>query len=373
MDFDFDAAQRRRHDDVLASAPRWEGARPGGREAWRLPAELGLTGLCLPREYGGGALGALDTAHCLEAFGRACPDTGLAFGVAAHLLACGVPIRDFAGGEVRASLLTGMAQGRLIAGNAMTEEGAGSDIAAIAARATRDGDAYVLEGRKSFVSNGPIADVFVTYAVTDPRAGFLGLSAFAVPRGLPGVRVGEPYEKLGLDGCQASWVEFDGCRVPADHRLGGEGQGGLVFQRSMAWERGCLFGVYLGLMERQLREAGRRAAGRRQFGRRLADFQAVSHRLAVMRQRLESARLLLYRACWLIDRGRAESTAAVALSKVAVSEAVVANSLDAVHLSGAAGYLSGEAERHLRDAVPSTIFSGTTEIQREIIAREAGL
>src|SRR5690606_1194285 len=240
--------QRRRYDDVLAAAPEWEGPRPEGREAWALPAKLGLTGLCLPRESGGGGLGALETAHCLEAFGRACPDTGLAFAVAAHLLACGVAVRDFAQDTIRGPLLEGLAHGRLIAANAMTEDGAGSDIAGIATRARRDGDAYVLEGRKSFVSNGPLADVFVTYAVTDPRAGFLGLSAFVVPRDLPGVRVGEPYEKLGLDGCQASWVEFDGCRVPEDHRLAGEGQGRLVFQHSMAWERGCLFGIYVGLM-----------------------------------------------------------------------------------------------------------------------------
>ncbi|MGW7820218.1 acyl-CoA dehydrogenase family protein [Streptomyces puniciscabiei] len=342
------------------------------RMTWKDAAGIGLTGLCVPEEYGGAGLGALDTALALEAFGRSCSDMGLVFGVAAHLLSCAVPILEF-GTETAKQLLLGMAAGDLVAGNAMTEDEAGSDIGRIRTTATRQGDGYLLEGEKSFVSNAPIADVFVTYAVTDPSAGFLGLSAFAVPRELRGVVVGPPLPKAGLRGCLAARVRFDGCLVPAGHLIGAEGSGAAVFQHSMAWERGVLFAGYLGLMERQLDECVARVTSRRQFGRRIADFQAVSHRIARMRQRLEGARLLLYRACWLLDKGRTD-VRAIAMAKNAVSEASIANSLDAVQLFGSAGYLVGAGiEEQLRDCLPTTIFSGTTEIQLELIARESGL
>ena len=157
-------------------------------------------------------------------------------------------------------------------------------------------------------------------------------------------------------------------------RLGAEGQGGAVFQFSMGWERACLPAVYLGAMEDQLDQVVAHVRGRRQFGRRISEFQAVSHRVADMRRRLEGARLLLYRACWLLDEGRPEAAAAAALSKVSVTEAAVANGLDAVQLHGASGYLvETGAEERLRDALAGTLASGTSEIQREIIARGEGL
>jgi clorobiocin biosynthesis protein CloN3 len=379
MDFELSDAQRKHREELLAAAGERFGGGRDGRETpltraeWSAAAELGMTGLCLPVERGGGGLGALDTALALEAFGQACPDTGLGFAIAAHLLACAVPVRDFADPAVQPELIAGLADGRLIAGNAMTEREAGSDVGKLAVTARRDGDHYVLSGEKSFVSNASVADVFVTYAVTDPGAGFLGLSAFAVPSTLPGITVGDPFRKLGLDGAPASWVRFEECPVPAVYRLGEEGQGAAIFQHSMGWERGCLFGLYLGQMQRELDRCVHRARTRRQFGHPIGDFQAVSHRIAGMRLRLESARLLLYRACWLMDQDR-DHVEAVALSKLAVSEAAVANALDAVRIFGADGCLVGAGvEQQLRDAVPSMIFSGTSDIQRELIAREAGL
>ena len=367
MNFDLSPLQRKRCAEIASVvAERTATRRPAtpddhfGRAEWQVAASIGLTGLCLPPEQGGGGLGALDTALCLEAFGRACTDTGLVFGVAAHLLACAVPVRDFARGPVREALLRGMADGELIAANAITEDDAGSDIGRLSSTATRDGDHYVLDGEKSFVSNAP-------------AAGFLGTTAFAVPRQLAGIEVSPPLAKMGLHGCPAGRVRFSRCRVPASHRLGAEGQGSAIFQHSMTWERACLFGIYLGLMERQLERCVEHARARRQFGRPIAAFQAVSHRVAVMAQRLESARLLLYRACWLMDQGRNPVTE-VSMSKAAVSEAAVANSMDAVHIFGGAGYLADHGiEQQLRDCVPSTIFSGTTDIQREIIARGVGL
>ncbi|MGW5352051.1 acyl-CoA dehydrogenase family protein [Streptomyces sp. NPDC004031] len=378
MDFELSPTQVERRAAVTAAVTRRLAAHETTtdpelvRLAWKNIAGSGLTGLCLPEEHGGSGLGALDTALALEAFGAACSDMGLVFGIAAHLLSCAVPVGEF-GAEGARELLAGMASGDVIAGNAMTEDEAGSDVGRIRTTATRTDGGYVLDGEKSFVSNAPVADVFVTYAVTDPAAGFLGISAFAVPRDLDGITVGEPLPKMGLDGCLAARVRFDGCVVPERYLLGAEGGGGAIFQHSMAWERGCLFAAYLGLMERQLAECVRHTTERRQFGRKIAGFQAVSHRVARMRQRLESARLLLYRACWLLDVGRTDVTA-IAMAKTAVSEAAVANSLDAVQLFGSAGYVAGAGiDQQLRDCLPTTIFSGTTEIQLELIARETGL
>ncbi|MGA8117477.1 MAG: acyl-CoA dehydrogenase [Actinocatenispora sp.] len=377
MDFDLSPEQRDRTDHVRRGAGTLPAPEPGNaadRDAWRAAAELGLTGLCLPAEDGGGGLGALDTALCLEAFCDGGADTGLAFGIAAHLLACGIVLTEHARDPVRAELLRGLSSGTVIAANAMTEDGAGSDVTQLATTAAPDSDGYLLNGVKSFVSNAPLADVLVTYAVTTPGAGYLGLSAFAVPRDLPGVRVGDPLDKMGLDGCAAARVEFSDCRVPRRYLLGAENQGSGVFQRSMTWERACLPAIYLGVMRAQLRRCVTHARERRQFGRRLGDFQAVSHQLATMKQRLESSRLLLYRACWCIDRADPDAAEAAALAKVTVAESAVANSLDAVKLFGARGYLAADGiSQQLRDAVPLHLFSGATEIQREIIAKGLGV
>jgi len=376
MDFDLSNEQRKRLAEIEAAVSAelaGDGDEPFSRARWQAAARAGLTGLCLPAEHGGGGLGALDTALALETFGHACPDTGLVFAVSAHLLAGAVPIRDFARDDVREELLPGLADGSLIAANAMTEDGAGSDVRGIRTAARRDGDDYVLDGEKSFVSNGPAADVFIVYAVTDPTAGFLGQSVFAVPTDRAGLRVSEPFDKLGLRSCPAGRVTFDGCRVPARFLLGEEGQGSAVFQHSMGWERACLPAGYLGLLDRQLDRSIAHAREREQFGRAIGGFQAVSHRIVGMYERIEAARQLLYRACWSMDAGR-DAVPAAALSKIAVSEAAVANSVDALQVLGARGYRTGSgAERELRDAIPSTVFSGTTEIQRELIARRLGL
>ncbi|MGM0344935.1 MULTISPECIES: acyl-CoA dehydrogenase family protein [Streptomyces] len=377
MEFDLTEEQQqriRRIRDAAGRLPRPEPGEAAGRDVWQAAGESGITGLCLPENHGGGGLGALDTALGLEAFCVGGADTGLAFAIAAHLLACGTALAQHAGEPVRAELLRGLASGRTIAANAMTEDGAGSDVSRLATTAVRDGDAYVLDGVKSFVSNGPLADILVTYAVTAPAAGFLGLSAFAVPTDLPGLRIGPPLAKAGLDGCAAARVEFSGCRVPGAYLMGAEGQGSVIFQTSMTWERACLPAIFLGTMEAQLRRCVTHAGQRRQFGRRIADFQAVSHRLAIMKQRLESSRLLLYRACWQVDKGSQDAGQAAALAKVAVAESAVANGIDAAQVFGAKGYLTAEGVGgRLSDLVPLHIFSGTTDIQREIIVKGMGL
>jgi alkylation response protein AidB-like acyl-CoA dehydrogenase len=380
MFLDWEPAQQKDYDDLLAAVrSRLGGASAAGpagaftRDDWRACGDLALLGLCVPVEYGGGGLGALDTAHLVEAFGRGCPNTGLVFAASAHLFACAVPVAAFGSVAMRERLLPGMCDGRLVAANAMTEREAGSDVSAMATRAVAEADGYRLTGEKSWVSNAPAADVVITYAVTDPSAGFLGITAFAVDRDTPGLSISEPLDKLGLDGCPAGRVTFEDCRVPATAVIGEPGQGSAIFQHSMGWERACLFAGYVGLMDRLLEDCVAHLRRRRQFGRRLADFQALSHRVAEMKLRLEGARWLLYRACFRLDRGE-PATMEIALSKLAVSEAAVQSALDAVRLFGSRGYLTGEGpEQVLRDALPATLFSGTSEIQREFVARGVGL
>lgn len=343
------------------------------RAQWSHCGAMGLLGLSVPEILGGKGYQALTTARSIEAFGYACEDMGLVFSVAAHLFACTMPIAHYGGQILQAKVFPGLCSGELIGANAITEQEAGSDIFALKTLAQRQGDAYILTGSKSYVSNGPVADVFVVYAATNTSHGYFGLSAFVLEKGMPGLVVGEPFQKMGLTSTPVCQISFEECRVPVTHRLGEEGQGAPIFQYSMQWERSCLFAAYIGQMERQLEQSLAYAQKRRQFGKPLGRHQAMAHRLVDMKLRLESARLLLYRACWLMDQGK-DTQLEISLAKLAVSEAAIQGGLDAVHIHGAQGFTRGYGvEQMLRDAIPSTIFSGTSEMQRDIIAGALGL
>jgi alkylation response protein AidB-like acyl-CoA dehydrogenase len=342
------------------------------REGWLLCARHGVLGIAAPARYGGLDKDALTAALVTEALGYACADLGLVFAMAAHIYACIVPLVTFGTDAQRDRWLTKLVSGEAIAAHATTEPNAGSDIFHMTTRAERRGDHYALTGIKSFTSNAPIADVFLVQAVTDPTKGYFGLSTFVVEKGAPGLRVGKPYDKLGLRSAPMADVYLDDCVVPAANRIGSEGTGASIFLHSMTWERTCLLAAYVGAMERVLERTIRYAKDRTQFGQPIGKFQGVSHRIADMKLRLESARLLMYRAAWSIARGTDDELAA-SLAKLAVSEAAVASALDAIQVHGAIGTTSGEIERFLRDSIPARVFSGTSEIQRNTIARALGL
>ncbi|MCE9672532.1 acyl-CoA dehydrogenase family protein [Myxococcus stipitatus] len=378
MDFGWTSEQTTLYERARAYArAQLAGAVEAGdglpRALWRRCGEFGFLGLSVPERYGGLGMDALTTARLMEALGRGCEDTGLVFSVGAHLFACVMPLLEGGSDGQKDRYLPRLCSGEWVGANAITEAEAGSDVFALKTRAAREGDGYVLDGTKSYVTNGPDADVFVVYAVTDASHGYMGLSAFLVEKGTPGLRVGRRFEKMGLTTSPIAPLYLEGCRVPASSRLGAEGQGAPLFKRSMQWERACLFGAYVGVMERVLERTVDFARQRKQFKRAIGKNQAVSHRLADMKQRLDSARLLLYRACWLMDRGQ-EAELEVSLAKLAISEAAVQCGLDAIQIHGGMGYVTETGiERVLRDAIPSTLFSGTSEIQRDIIANHLGL
>ncbi|HEX2909578.1 MAG TPA: acyl-CoA dehydrogenase family protein [Chloroflexia bacterium] len=378
MDFSWTEAQEALYKQILDFA-RDTLNRTGqehtlfSKDHWSLTGREGLPGLSIPPEYGGRGFKSLDTAHLVEAFGRGCHDMGLVFSVAAHLFACAMPIVEFGSPEIKARVLPNLAQAEWVGANAITEPEAGSDVFALKTTAVRDGSDYLLSGVKSYVTNGPIADLFVVYATTNPANGYLGISGFIVEKDRPGLRLGQQISKMGVTSTPACPVYLEECRVPATNRLGAEGQGALIFKSSMQWERACLFAAYLGMLDRQLEQTVAYARTRRQFGKSIGKNQAISHRVADMKLRLEAARLLLYRACWLFDQGKF-SILDISLAKLAVSEAAVQSSLDAIQIHGSTGFnTEAGLERMLRDAIPSRIFSGTSEMQRDIIARELGL
>ena len=381
MDFGWSASQSEFYDSVLRFAREQlnhdvvarDAAHRFASDEWRKCADFGLLGLCIPEEYGGMGLDNQTTALGLEALGRGCADMGLAFGIAAHMFAVARPIAESGSEELKRRVLPRLCSGEWIGANAITEAEAGSDVFALKTKSEPTDGGYRLTGTKSFASNGPMAHIFLVYGMTDPEKGYLGIDAFVVSRDAPGVTVGQPIPKMGLHGCPASSVYLEGVEVTEADRVGPACGGAAVFTGSMLWERCCLFAAYVGMMQRQLDTVIEYAADRKQGRRAIGRNQAVSHRIANMKLRLDSARLLLYRACWVRDRGE-DATLAVSLSKLAISEAAIQSSLDAVQIFGAVGYSSESGiERMVRDAVPSTIFSGTSEVQRNIIASRLGL
>jgi alkylation response protein AidB-like acyl-CoA dehydrogenase len=344
-----------------------------GAEEWRLCAEIGLLGACVPVRYAGGGQDALTVARLVEGFSRGCSDTGLVFSACAHLFACAMPIADHGGAELKERVLPRLARGDWVGANAITEADAGSDVFALQTRAVRDGARYVLTGTKTFVTNGPIADCFLVYASTEPAHGYLGITAFVIDGDAPGLTRGEHFGKVGLTGAPVCEVRLQECPVEDVNRVGPVGGGAAVFHDSMAWERACLFAQYIGVMDRQLDDVVAFAKQRRQFGKALGRHQAVAHRIADMKLRLDAARLLLHRACWMKAQG-VECALEISLAKLAISEAAVRSSLDAVQIWGSLGIKTEtDVAGALWDAIPSTIFSGTSEIQRDLIARGLGL
>jgi alkylation response protein AidB-like acyl-CoA dehydrogenase len=342
------------------------------RDLWDACADFGVQALVVPEAWGGTGQDLLSAVAVLEGLGYGGYDNGVIFSVVAHLASCAGPVAEFGTEAQRAEWLPRLASGASIGATAITEPDSGSSAFALTTVARRDGEGWVLDGSKTFVTNGPVADVFVIYARTG-GAGLAGITGFLVPRGTPGLGIGAPIEKMGLRTSPMSPLYLEGCRVPASAVLGGEGSGGLVFTQTMDAERVLVMapatGVMQRLLERTVAHARQRSTGASPIGRH----QAISHRIADMELRLEGARLLLYRAAWQRVR-RGTATRESALAKLAVSEAYVENCRSAVQVFGGYGYtVDFEVERELRDALATTLYVGTSEIQRNLVSGLRGL
>jgi hypothetical protein len=362
------ARQALAYDVVAADA-----AESFNREAWRHCAEFGVLGMPIAKEYGGLGLGLSSLLAVMEGLGYGTRDQGLLFSLNAHLWTNSIPILRYGTQAQRERYLPGLCDGSRIGANAASEPDAGSDIFSMRTRAVRDGDHYALTGTKMFVTNATVADLFVTYATVDPALGATGITAFIIERDTPGLTVSRKLHKMGLRTSPMAEVIFESCRVPLAQRLGREGRGVEVFDCSMEWERGCILASCLGVMRRQLEECIRHARTRKQFGRPIGKNQSVANRIVDMKVRLETSRVLVHRIGELKDRDKPAMLEA-AMAKLHVSQSFVQSSLDAVQIFGGYGYMTEQqVERDLRDAVGSSLYSGTSEIQRNIIAKALGL
>ena len=343
------------------------------RENWKKCAQMGILGLATPEEYGGSATDIVTTMLVMEGLGYGCRDNGLIFAMNAQMWSVQHPILTFGTEAQKQKYLPGFCSGEIIGAHGMSEADSGSDAYSLRTRAERTSAGYVLNGSKMFVTNAPVADMSVIFATVDPTKGRGGVTAFLVDKGTPGFRVSRNIEKMGLRTSPMGELILEDCVLPEENRLGPEGAGTSIFNSSMEWERSCILGSHVGAMERQLEECIRYARERRQFGQAIGKFQSVANRIADMKVRLETARLLLYKVAWLNQNGKSAVMEA-ALAKLYLSESYVSSSMDAIRTYGGSGYMSElEVERDLRDAIGGTIYSGTSDIQRMIIARWLGL
>lgn len=377
MDFTFSQDQLQLKEAVVGFARREladdlasrEEKREFYWEGWRKCAEFGLLGMPAPEQYGGLGLDPLSCVLALEGLGYGCHDHGLLFSLNSQLWTCIKPLLSFGSDPQKEKYLPALIKGKQVGGHAMTEPDAGSDAFGMRCRAQKVGDRYLLNGTKMFITNAPIADLLLVFAVTDPGKGFGGISAFIVEKEFPGFSVGRPLELMGLKTCPIGEVILQDCEVPEKNLLGKEGAGSAIFNAEMEWERGCLFATHLGAMQRIMEDTARYAREREQFGQPISKNQAISHKIADMAMRIELCRLILYKVAWMKGNGqRAQLESAIA--KLFISESYVQSSLEALQIHGAYGYSTEYGlERHVRDSLAGRIYSGTSEIQRNIISR----
>jgi hypothetical protein len=342
-------------------------------EGWKKCARFGILGLPFPTEYGGNGTDIVTTTLVMEGLGYGCKDSGLIFGMNAQMWSVQTPIWQFGTVAQKQKYLPALCNGELIGAHGMSEPDSGSDAFSLRSTARVDGNQYILNGTKIFVTNAPVADLFVIFASTDHSLGFMGITAFLVERGFRGIRVEKPMSKMGLKTSLWAEVVLEDCCVPKENQLGAEGSGSKIFNSSMEWERSCILASYLGAMQRVIETCIKYAKERRQFNRPISKFQSVANKIVDMKVRLETARLILYKVAWLKQNNK-NAVLDAAVAKYYLSECWVQSCLDAVQIHGGYGYTTEfEVERDLRDSLAGKIYSGTSEIQQNIIAWQLGL
>lgn len=338
------------------------------RENLTALARFGYTGLNFPEKYGGTGADLLTTTLAGLELSRACASTALSVG--ASLALCGYPILKHGTDEQRERYLPKLISGEWIGALALTESGAGSDLAAIKTRAEPSGASYVINGSKTYITNGPIADLILVFVVTAPDQGRRGHSLVLVESDRPGLTRGRKLEKMGVRGSPTSELFFEDCTVPSSNLLGQENAGFPVLMECLAYDRIGMATFCLGIAKASLDEALAYATTRKAFGAVIAAFEEISFKLAEMKAEIDAAELMILQAAWMHDQGRDVTTEASA-AKLYASEVAKRAADYAVQIHGGAGYFRDyRVERLYRDARLCEIGEGTSEIQRMIIARD---
>ena len=346
----------------------WDAAQHFPHELLPALADLGLMGIQIPESHGGAGMSAVDYCIALEELARVDPSVSLS--VAAHNGLGTAHIHMFGSEAQKAEFVTPLASGQKLAAWGLTEAGSGSDAAAMRTVAVRDGDHWVLNGAKTFITHGASAHVLVVMAVTDRAKGSKGISAFVVERGTPGFLTGKKEDKLGMRASETAEIILQDCRVPADHLIGDEGQGFIQTLQVLDAGRIGIAALAVGLAQGAYDAARAYAFERKQFGAHIGSFPPIRAKLVGHATRVQAARLLTYRAAWLKDQGR-RMTLESSMAKLYASEIAVRAAEDAVQILGGYGFVKDyPAEKFFRDVKLTTIGEGTSEIQRLVIARQ---
>ena len=354
--------------ELAPHSREWDEKQEFPRAVFGQLGALGLMGVCWPVEYGGAGMSTLDWAIVMEELARV--DAGVALSLAAHHSLCSGHIH-LAGSEAqKKEYLVPLAKGEKIGCWGLTENSAGSDAGGTKTTAVRDGDHYVLNGSKTFITNGRVADTAVVMAVSDKSRGKKGISAFIVERGTPGFRSGKKEDKMGVRCSDTSELVFEECRVPTANLLGQEGMGFIDTLRILDRGRIGIAAFSLGIAQASLEASMRYAKERKQFGHAIADFQAIQFKVAEMATKVHASRLLVHHAATRRDEGR-EHTTESSMAKLFAGESAVEVAMEAIQIHGGYGYIKEyKVERYLRDSKLGTIGEGTSEVQKLVIARE---
>jgi alkylation response protein AidB-like acyl-CoA dehydrogenase len=355
--------------EIAPHVMEWDEASKFPSEIMPKLAEMGLLGVIFPEEYGGAGLGYTEYVIAIEELSRIDGSVGII--VAAHNSLCSNHIYKFGTEEQRKKYLAPLAQGKKIGAWSLTEPEAGSDAAGTRTTAVRDGKNWVLNGSKTFCTNGRYADTAVVMAVTDKSRASHGISAFIVEKGTPGFKSGKKENKLGLRASDTSELIFSDCRIPAENLLGAEGDGFIGSLKILDGGRISIAALGLGMAQGALEAATKYAKQRKQFGQAISEFQAIQFKLADMATEVEAARLLVYQAAWLADRTDVRFTKESSMAKLYAGEVAVRVANECVQIHGGYGFIKDyPAEKFYRDVKLCTIGEGTSEIQKLVIARQ---
>jgi alkylation response protein AidB-like acyl-CoA dehydrogenase len=355
--------------EIAPHVMEWDEASKFPIEIMPKLAEMGLLGVIFPEQYGGAGLGYVEYVIAIEELSRIDGSVGII--VAAHNSLCSNHIFKFGTEEQKKKYLTPLAQGKKIGAWSLTEPEAGSDAGGTRTTAKRDGNHWVINGSKTFCTNGHYANYAVVMALTDKSKNSHGISAFIVEKGTPGFKPGKKENKLGLRASDTSELIFTDCKVPAENLLGAEGEGFIGSLKILDGGRISIAALGLGMAQGALDAAIKYSKQRKQFGQAISEFQAIQFKLADMATQVEAARLLVYQAAWLADRKDVRFTRESSMAKLFSSEVAVRVANECVQIHGGYGFIKDyPAEKFYRDVKLCTIGEGTSEIQKLVIARQ---